>query len=32
MTIDQLKTLMASGEFHHATYRTDFARARANFK
>lgn len=26
MTLEQLKTLMDSGEFHHATYRTDFAR------
>jgi hypothetical protein len=26
MTIDQLKTLFAAREFHHATYRTDFAR------
>lgn len=26
MTIEQLKKLMDSGEFHHATYRTDFAR------
>ena len=26
MTIDQLKKLMDDGEFHHATYRTDFAR------
>jgi len=26
MTLDQLKTLINSGEFHHATYRTDFAR------
>lgn len=26
MTIDQLKTLLANREFHHATYRTDFAR------
>jgi hypothetical protein len=26
MTLDQLKTLMDSGEFHHATYRHDFAR------
>ena len=26
MTIDKLKKLMDSGEFHHATYRTDFAR------
>lgn len=26
MTLDQLKTLMQEGKFHHATYRTDFAR------
>lgn len=26
MTLEQLKTLMDSGEFHHATMRTDFAR------
>lgn len=26
MTIDQLKTLIKDGKFHHATYRTDFAR------
>lgn len=26
MTIEQLKTLLATGDFHHATYRTDFAR------
>lgn len=26
MTIEHLKTLLASGKFHHATYRYDFAR------
>ena len=26
MTIDQLKKVMSSGQFHHATYRYDFAR------
>lgn len=26
MTLDQLKKLKAEGKFHHATYRTDFAR------
>lgn len=26
MTIEQLKMLLSSGHFHHATYRTDFAR------
>lgn len=26
MTIEELKKLMDSGEFHHATMRTDFAR------
>ena len=26
MTIEQLKTALANGGFHHATYRTDFAR------
>jgi hypothetical protein len=26
MTIEELKKLMSSGEFHHATMRTDFAR------
>ena len=26
MTIDELKELMTSGNFHHATMRTDFAR------
>lgn len=26
MTLEQLKTLMDRGMFHHATYRTDFAR------
>lgn len=26
MTIEELKNLMVSGEFHHATMRVDFAR------
>lgn len=26
MTIDKLKEIIASGKFHHATYRHDFAR------
>lgn len=26
MTLDKLKALIAEGKFHHATYRTDFAR------
>jgi len=26
MTIESLKAILADGTFHHATYRTDFAR------
>lgn len=26
MDIEELKSFLASGHFHHATYRTDFAR------
>lgn len=26
MTLEQLQKLMDEGQFHHATYRTDFAR------
>ena len=26
MTLDNLKAIIAAGDFHHATYRTDFAR------
>jgi hypothetical protein len=26
MTLEQLKKMKAEGQFHHATYRTDFAR------